>query len=182
MDERMTAAKGRFEQALKDANWNAQVNGASNNPIALWLYSVNPVQGARLITQMSADGFRLACDRPTLPFMLGMKPWDVLGGVLDEYDRLESFDARASMSDDLAKALVIYASSTRTWSTLPSPQQAPGIHLVICDWSTQAGARVFKPCVRITGKVLSPEELAMTLSLVLDVHVGKHPSEVPVLD
>jgi hypothetical protein len=181
MDESNAASKSRFEQALKDANWNAQVNGASNNPIALWLYSVNPVQGARLITQMSADGFRVACEQPALPFMLGMKPWDVLGGFLDEYDRLESFEARASMSDDLAKALVIYATSTRTWSALPSPHQAPGIHLVICDWSTQAGTRVFKPCVRITGKVLSPEELSMTLSVALDAHVSKHPSEAPVL-
>lgn len=181
MNDIKTAAKRRFERAVQGANWQAQVQGDPTNTVAVWLYSVNPVQGARLIVQLSVEGYRRACSPAGLPRKQGIEPADVLGGFLSGYDMIEGLEARLERHQDLAAALLYYASSTRTWALLPQPGEVPGIHLVICDWSTAYSGRVFRPCAKISEEVLSPEVLADLLGDMIDIHLTKSPNEYPVL-
>ncbi|HFS8928338.1 TPA: hypothetical protein ACH1VU_005598 [Pseudomonas aeruginosa] len=181
MDDIKTAAKRRFERAVQGANWQAQVQGDPTNTVAFWLYSVNPVQGARLIVQLSVEGYRRACSPAGLPREQGIEPADVLGGFLGEYDMIEGLPARLEKHQELAAALLYYASSTRTWALLPPPGDVPGIHLVISDWSTVSSGRVFRPCAKISPAVLSPDILADVLGDMIDIHLLKNPSEYPVL-
>ncbi|WP_329006234.1 hypothetical protein [Pseudomonas aeruginosa] len=181
MDDIKTAAKHRFERAIQGANWQAQVQGDPANTVAFWLYSVNPVQGARLIVQLSVEGYREACSPAGFPREPGITPADVLGGFLGEYDLIEDLQPRLEKHKELAAALLYYASSTRTWGVLPPLGDVPGIHMVISDWSTVSSGRVFRPCAKISPSVLSPEILADLLGEMIEIHVARNPAEYPVL-
>jgi hypothetical protein len=147
----------------------------------VWLYSFNPEQGCRLITQLSVEGYRLACSQSIsiAPELQGIKPWDLLSAVLNEYDTIESLAGRAKVHDKLSNALAIYASQTQTWARLPPIGQVPGLHFVVADWTTKSGLRIFRPVVSMGRDVLTPEDVVSAYDTVLHMHVAKNPSEAP---
>lgn len=72
MDDIKKAERKRFETATQQADWNAVVQGNPTNTVPVWIYSVNPEHGARLVTQLSVEDYRAACQRGGLPLPKGI--------------------------------------------------------------------------------------------------------------
>lgn len=67
MDDIKKTERKRFEAATQQADWNVVVQGNSTNTVPVWIYSVNPEHGARLVTQLSVEGYRAECHHGGLP-------------------------------------------------------------------------------------------------------------------
>jgi hypothetical protein len=182
MDDIKRAARKRFERDLREAGWEASIQGEAFDKVAFWVYSVSPSQGVRVISQLSVEGYRAACEKRVLPKTPGLEPWDELCSFLRAYDGIQDNAARAELSNELTVALLHYASHTNTWPALPKLGQTSGIHLIVTDWCTAAGVRVMRLVALKSPKVLTMEDLARAFEFTLEMHLSKNPSETPVLN
>ena len=180
MDDIKKAERKRFEAATQQADWNAVVQGNPTNTVPVWIYSVNPEHGARLVTQLSVEGYRAACQRGGLPLPKGIQAWDVLQYALTNYEAAKDHAARLALHEELAGALLTYASHTKTWGMLPSVGQVQGIHVVVGDWNTRKAGRVFKPAAVVGRELLSRPDVVALLDQLIAAHTAKHPAEGPI--
>lgn len=179
MDDIKQATKRKFVRDLANAHWTMHVQGTGANTVPFWLYSVSPLTGVRLITQLSVDGYRLAMqmkDDPAIP--KDFQPWEDLTSVLKEHDKLD-LKGRIKNHETLANTLVAYARFTQTWELLPSPGQVNGIHFVIFDWPTNKGFHVLRPIALSGHGLLTQEAVVAAFDKIFDMHLAKNPGEFP---
>lgn len=180
MDEVGKARALRFAESLRDASWVIDKDSANaQNAVGFWLYSYNFVAGPRLVGQLTLDGYRAMQSGADLKKLGGLQPADILGATLTAYDALADQSRNAQESQTVIAALSLYASSTMTWQALPPLKTGAHQHIMVFDWLTTTGKRIFRPAAAITGSVLDPETLTEFSKEVLCAHLSKHPHETP---
>lgn len=181
MDEIGNARHRRFAESLRDASWIVDDTGAAgSDAVGFWLYSYNLVTGARLIGQLTLEGYRALQSGEDLKALGVLMPADNLGASLAAYDALPKSARNAEQSERVLSALSTYASSTLTWQSLPPLTTGAMQHFMVFDWLTNSGSRVFRPAAAMNAPVLDPDTLAVISQQVLNAHLANHPHEAPI--
>lgn len=181
LDDIQKAAQKRFEQALMNAGHHFHVHGEGNTTVPLWLYSISPTRGIRVITQVSIEGYR-ACTNPTTrPRQVGVSPVDALTSCISSFDKLSSNEERLESIPTLNQLLLEYACHTKTWEIMPPLNQVRGLHFLICDWVAPRNTRILKPMLVGSPDVLDESDLAEQVGRLVSMHTQRYPHEHPIL-
>lgn len=181
MDDIKAAAIRRFERALKESNWDMVLDTRPVSSVPVWIYSASLEEGVRVIGQLTLEAYRDSQDPNRMPKVPGLAPWDALGAAYDEFDALKTDEERHKAQSGLSAALLSYACITKTWQVMPKLNEVSGIHVVVVDWHTAAGVRIFKPGMATGNKVLSKEHIARMFAMLVEMHLANNPHEGPAV-
>ena len=176
-------SKARLRQTTEQAaaaGWNIDGSCHNADALSIWIYSFNLKNGARLAGRLSNAVYRSMRSGELIKEACGMRPEDNLGAALTHYDALPEDRRSGEPANMVLSTLAVYASITKTFMLIPKEIPGNQIHMMIFDWMTDKGIRIFRAGVAIDSEPLTPETLEEVSQKVLSVHLAKEPLERPI--
>lgn len=167
-----------MEQAI-EKGWVPDKNQSDGNPVfvPVWLYSYGYEAGCRVHGQLIKDVHDNGLPKDLLA-SLTLNPGDAYVGMVDIVDSLQG--GSSERDNQMLIALMFnYTRSTRLWSTLPSYNSVPGIHVVLVDWYTRSNQHILVQAASIQPGLMTPQQIADASRMAMEAHLARHPNERP---